>query len=707
MSPSTDRSTIAGPRRERTEDANPLEATMRSPRPLPPAARPMRVIVPAAVLVLLSCLLALPAAAPAQQGGGGAGASAADRGRPVPNPVVPPRGYRRAVDAGTRTTEGRPGDAYWQQWTEYDIDARLLPGPRRLVGSETIRHHNRSPDTLDALYLHLHQNIHRSGGTRVEEQPVTDALDVDAVRVDGELVKERPGADGPGYEVDGTVLEIRPPRPVPPGTTVELSLDWSFPVARSTTGRAGWSGEDLFFVGYWYPRMAAYDDVVGWQTRPFLGTGEFYDGFGRYDVEIELPEGWVVRATGELRNRDEVFPPEIRERLRRAERSDTVVHVLGDGDFGAGEATVDSESGRLTWRFVADTVRDFAFSATRRSRWDAARTPVGDRDGDGETEYARVESIWREEAPRWQHVWRYAQHSIDFFSRYTGLPYPWPHMTAVEGGGIIGGGMEYPMMTLIGDYTASTDSALYWVTGHELAHMWVPMILSTDEKRYAWLDEGTTTFSENEARKEYFETDRGEAESRESYLRAARAERELPMMRWADYYRPGTYGVASYSKPATVLEALRAVLGEEVFTEAFRTFMQEWRYRHPYPWDLFRTFERVSGRELDWFWRTWYYETWTMDQAVAGVRASDAGVVVTVEDRGRAPMPILLSVTPEGGATVTRRVDVDAWLDGATEVEVDVPLPEGARGRPVLVEIDPSGDFPDVDRSDNVWEGTP
>lgn len=658
-------------------------------------------------LLLLALLVAAPAAAPAQQGDSGGETGIADRPRPVPNPVVPIPGYREAVESGSRTPEGAPGAAYWQQWSEYDIDARLLPGPRRLVASETIRYHNRSPDTLDALYLHLHQNIHRRGGARVEEQPVTEALDVDAVRVNGRLLKQRPGSERVGWEVDATVLELRPPEPVAPGSTVELALDWSYPVARSTTGRAGWSGEDLFFVGYWYPRMAVYDDVVGWQTRPFLGTGEFYDGFGRYDVEIELPEGWLVRATGELRNRDEVFPPEVLERLQRAERSDTVVHVLGAGDVGAGEATVDAGDDLLTWRFVADTVRDFAFSATRRSRWDAARTPVGDRDGDGDTEYARVESVWREEAPRWEHTWRYAQHSIDFLSRYTGVPYPWPHMTAVEGGGIIGGGMEYPMMTLIGDYTAATDSALYWVTAHELAHMWVPMTVSTDEKRYAWLDEGTTTFNENQARKEYFETDRGEVESRESYVRSARSGDELPMMRWADYYRPGTYGVASYSKPATVLEALRAVLGEEAFREGFRTFVQEWRYRHPYPWDLFRTFERAAGRELDWFWRTWYYETWRVDQAVTGVRATDGSVTVTVEDQGRAPMPVLLAVTPEGGETVTRRVGVEAWLDGATEVEITVALPGGAPDGPVTVAIDPDHAFPDVDRSDNRWEGRP
>jgi hypothetical protein len=662
----------------------------------------LRTGVGALAAIALPFLFALPAAAQ------DAGANDA-RVRPHPNPVVPPAGYRQAVEDGTRTADGRPGTGYWQQWSEYDLDATLLPEERRLVGSGTIRYHNESPDALETLFLHLHQNIHRSGAARNEEQPVTGGMDVDAVQVDGELLGERAGAVGSGYEVNGTVLAVHPPDPVLPGQTVELSLDWSFAVPRETTGRAGWSGEGLFFIGYWYPRMAVYDDVAGWQTDPFLGTGEFYDGFGRYDVEVRLPHGWLVRATGELRNRGEVLPPEIRERLRRAMTSDTVVHVITEDDFGPGRATAESDDGWLTWHFTADTVRDFAFSATRRSLWDATRTSVGDRDGDGRADHARVEAVWREEAPRWEHVWRYARHSIDFLSRHTGLPYPWPHMTAVEGGGIIGGGMEFPMMTLMGDYTARGDSALYWVTAHELAHMWVPMILSTDEKRYAWLDEGTTTFNENQARKEFYGTDRGEETDRLAYRRMARSGDELPMMRRADYYHSGAFGVASYAKPATVLEALKAVVGEETFREALATFMEEWRCRHPYPWDLFRTFERVSGRDLDWFWRTWYYETWTLDQAVAAVRPADDGIVVVVEDRGEAPMPVLLSVTPAGGETLTERVEAEAWLEdgGTRRLEVPVTLPESARGRQVRVEIDVEDHFPDVDRSNNAWQGTP
>ncbi|HSR43153.1 MAG TPA: hypothetical protein VLL48_13290, partial [Longimicrobiales bacterium] len=377
-------------------------------------------------------------------------AAAQDSVRPVPDPVRPPPGYRGAAEAGTRSADGSPGPAYWQQDASYQIEATLTTeGGPTLHGSARILYRNRSPDTLEVLHLHLHQNLHAPGAVRNEAQEVTGGATLGRVAVDGTelsaLGEAEGGAGGadadaaPGYGVEATVLALRPAAPVAPGDSARVEVDWRFRVPRSGAGRMGWS-EDLFFLAYWYPQMAVYDDVVGWHTDPYLGRAEFYMGFADYDVRLTLPEGWVVRATGTLENPSDVLPADVRERLRRADGSDTVVHVLGADDIGPGAATVDAPDDQLTWRFTASDVRDFAFSATRRSRWDAARAPVGDRDGDGAEDHTRVEALWRSSAPLWDDVWRYSQHAIDFLSRYTDLPYPWPHMTAVEGGGIIGGG---------------------------------------------------------------------------------------------------------------------------------------------------------------------------------------------------------------------------------------------------------------------------
>jgi aminopeptidase N len=274
-------------------------------------------------------------------------------------------------------------------------------------------------------------------------------------------------------------------------------------------------------------------------------------------------------------------------------------------------------------------------------------------------------------------------------------------MTSVEGAGIIGGGMEFPQMTIIGDYNAAGDSALYNVIAHELAHMWVPMIVSINERRYSWFDEGTTSFNENQSRKEFFPGERADDGDRDNYLRIAGSEAEGEIMRRSDYHYPGpAYGIASYSKPATVLVALRELLGEETFNRAYHEFFDRWQFRHAYPWDLWNTFESVSGQDLDWFWYSWYHTTWTLDQAVASVDASESGATrIVIEDRGRIPMPARVRITRADGSTLDREVPVETWLGGATSATIHVP----AGAAVTRVEIDPSGNFPDVARQNNVW----
>jgi hypothetical protein len=617
--------------------------------------------------------------------------------RPVPFPTRPPDGYEAAVARGTRTAAGEPGPAYWQQWADYRLTARLDPGARRLDGTAEIVYHNNSPDALAQLHVDLHLNLHAPGVVRFEPAEVTGGMEVRRVAVAGRELSAAATA-GPRYQVVGTRMVIVPPAPVRPHTTVTLAIDWSMLVPRAGAGgRMGWHGDNLFYLAYWYPQMTAYDDVVGWHPDPFKAVTEFHSHFASYDITIDVPEQWVVQSTGRPLNRDELLAPAVLERLRRAEASDTVVPILRPADFG--RATRGGPGGRLQWRFQADTVRDVAFSATRASRWDAARTPVGDRTGDGAVDYTVVHSFWRETAPLWREVTRYQQHAITFLSDYTEIPYPWPHMTAVEGGGIIGGGMEFPMMTLIGDYNLRGDSALYSVTAHELAHMWVPMIVSSDERRYSWLDEGHTTFHTAEAFMDFFPGSAPHEANRRQYLALAGRDAEVRMLRWSAWVPPPAFVVANYRKPATVLVALRGLLGEETFMAAHRAFMHRWAYRIPYPWDFFRTVDDVSGQDLWWFWRTWYDETWTLDQAVAAVEPVAGGTRIVVEDRGHAPMPVRLTITRADGTTERREIPVDVWLTGATTAELVVP------GAPAVtrVEIDAARVFPDTDRANNVW----
>jgi hypothetical protein len=634
--------------------------------------------------------------APAGTPGADAGLAAADTStRPAPYPVQPSDAFLRAIEARTRTPRGLPGPAYWQNHASYMLTARLDPESNRVEGVARIVYTNESPDTLTELNLDLHQNLHATGAIRFEPAEVTGGVVLDELKVGGRVLSADGASDG--YRVDGTRLTLTPSRPLLPGGTSTIEATWSFAVPKPGAGARMGRDDDLFYIAYWYPQMTVYDDVIGWHPDPFVSTTEFYGDFSRYDVTVEAPAGWLITATGTLANADRVLAPDVLDRMRAAGSSDTVVHVV----TAANAAAATTGSGVLRWRFEADSVRDFAFSATRASNWDAVRTPVGDRDGDGTPDFARIDAVYRASAPRWKEAARYGAHAIRFHSAFTGLRYPWPHMSIVEGGGIIDGGMEFPMMTLIGDYNERGDSALYYVVAHELGHMWIPMIVSNDERRHSWMDEGATTFLENQARKDFFPGFDHDLPDQQAYISTALSGMEGEIMRRSQYhYSPQAYGTASYAKPATVLVALRAVLGESIFTQAYRTYIQRWKYKHPYPWDMWNTFEGVSGRDLGWFWRGWYYETWTLDQAVGGVAARpDGSATITVEDHGLMPMPARLVITREDGTTLERTVPVETWLGGARMATVTVPAGPAV----TRVEIDPERDFPDVRRANNVW----
>ena len=631
--------------------------------------------------------------------------------RPLHYPVVPDQAWQAAVEAGTRTLTGEPGPNYWSNRAQYVLSAELDPANRMLHGTARITYSNNSPDPLQAVLLELAQNLHKPGTIKHEVVEVTGGVTLHSVSLNGSnleptTMRERFQQGKIGYIEEGTMIALLSEEAIAPGETAEIDIEWSFPIAQQgASGRMGWSRDNLFYIGYWYPQLAVYDDVNGWFQDPFTGTGEFYHGFADYDISITAPAEWVVMSTGEFLNPEETLAPETLARFEAAGQSDEVVRIVGPEDFGV--ATREDNS--LTWNFRAENVRDVAFSATKESIWDGTRASVGDIDGDGQEDFSRIHSFWRESAPLWRDQAKYAQHSIEFLSRSIAHPYPWPHMTSVEGEDIIGGGMEFPMMTVIGPYNGRGPEALYSVTAHELAHMWFPMIVSSNERRYSWMDEGTTDFNTHLAESDYWPNTYDNTNVFNSYLQIAGTDYEGEMTRWSDHhYFPFAFGIASYSKPAAVLLALRAVLGDEMFDKAFHTYMERWQYKHPYPWDMWNTFEDVSGQDLDWFWRSWYHETWTLDHAVESVSTvsgsgSSSGAIRTdilVKDLGNVIMPVDLEITYSDGSTTTTRISHEIWLSGVRSTTVSV-----SSAQPVVrVAIDPGLGVPDVDRSNNFWE---
>ncbi len=613
--------------------------------------------------------------------------------RPIPNPITPDRGVEQAVSKGTRTRSGQPGPNYWTNTAEYDLEATVDPDANVLRGSGTLRYHNNSPDTLRQLVVHLRQNIHEEGAMRNRPAEVTGGMTLDRLDLEGANDLNRVSGfrplqrRGQGYTIQDTRLVIALPSPLMPDSTASLDLDWHFPIPGADNFRMGQDGE-VYFLAYWYPHLAVYDDVNGWKAQPYQGDGEFYMGWADYDVSITVPDGWLVGATGTLQNADAVLPDSVRARLDRARRSDEVVSVVDSTERGAGTATVAAEGdSTLTWRFSAEQVRDFAFGTSDDFVWDATAAETGEGT-------SMIHAFYRPEKSTWQRSAEFGKFSIEHLSDML-IPYPYPHMTTVEGP--IGGGMEFPMITHIGDPTS--DEALFGVTYHEISHEWFPMIVGTNEKEYAWFDEGTTTFNETEGRDDFFADQNAWARSEHPYFRFA-SRVDVPSMRHADRYPTDGLDryLASYDKPGVMLHALRGVLGDETFFEAYQTFAERWAFKHPTPHDLFNTFEDVAGRELGWFWRGTLYETWSMDHAVQSVEQTDDGPVVTVVDEGQLPMPVLLEATYADGRTVERRVGVEPWLNGRRTVEVT--LEDGTVSR---VTLDAEKVLPDLDRSDNEW----
>ena len=648
--------------------------------------------------VFLSCSLlpALPSPVSAQAPRPASRAPALER--PVADTIVASPGYRRAVERGTRTTQGVPGPNYWQQSARYTIAARLDVPAKRLEGTTRIVYRNASPDSLRRLWVQVVQNFHREDALRHRPGEITGGTTFARVAVGGQILPAAEGqVRGPSYIRDGTNLLLLLPAPVAPRDSVVLEFDWSFRIPRvGAGGRMGWDSDNLVYLAYFYPQMAVYDDVVGWQTDDFLGQAEFYAGFAEYDVTLDVPEGWLVQGTGRLLNEREVLPDPIIERLRQGESSDTVVHVITERDFGPGRATRPGTDGRLRWHFAADSVRDVAYAVTRASLWDVTRSNIGD----GRPEYARAEALYRPAHTLWRQGARYAQHAIAFHSRHTGVAYPYSHATAVEASGIIGGGMEFPMMTIISGYDESGDTALYSVVNHELAHNWVPMIVDVDERRHGWMDEGTTDYNENRAAADFYPGYDGEQAEFEGYLDLARTGDESALMRYSDFLNSLDHHVVyAYQKPGSMLITLRHLLGEETFARAYQGYLRAWAFKQPKPWDFFNAFNTLSGQDLSWFWRTWYYETWVLDQSIASVTAGPRGTAIVVRDLGDAPMPARLTITLANGDTLQREVPVSTWLAGTRTATVTVP-----RGPVVTrVEVDARNEFPDVSRKNNTW----
>jgi hypothetical protein len=557
----------------------------------------------------------------------------------------------------TRTASGAPGHAYWQQRADYKIRAQLDEARRAVSGVETVTYHNNSPDTLNYLWVQLDQNMFRadSDNRNISSYPSREAwrtpsgaggqigLQMEAARFLVESRKFDGGfkiasvtdTDGKPlrYVINKTMMRIDLDQPLKPGARVSFNMAWSFNVPETNVlgRRMGFERfdkedkNDLFEIAQFYPRMAAYYDVAGWQNKQYLGDGEFTLEFGDYDVEITVPSDHIVAATGELQNEGEVLTAEQRERLKQARTAKQPVIIASQLEAEArekGRATTSK-----TWRFKAKNVRDFAWATSRKFIWDAQGFKKGS------TDVLAMSYYPKEGNPLWEKYSTQAIiHTIDQYNKYS-FDYPYPVAISVNGPV---GGMEYPMISFNGGrptkdkktgaltYSRSTKYGLISVIIHEVGHNYFPMIVNSDERQWTWMDEGLNSFMEflaETAWEDNYPARRGEARNITDYMKSRN---QVPIMTNSESVTQR--GNNAYAKPATALNVLReTVLGRELFDFAFKEYAQRWKFKRPTPADFFRTMEDASGTDLDWFWRGWFYTTDAVDVSVDGISEYTVG----------------------------------------------------------------------------------
>ncbi len=596
----------------------------------------------ALAVLLLSIVLPPPAPMAAQAKPDAAVQTATAVPRAIRRDIPMTNSIRRAFEAGTRNETGRPGPNYWQLQTDFEINARLDPATQTITGTETITVHNNSPQALNEIVLRLDHNIFRGLVPRGTSLPAenTDGMVVTSLAVNGEAADLAPAGRGRGrgagagagqrrlsvFGLDQTVARVTLATPIAAKSSAKVEIAWHTKLPGGPNGsghRMTQRFDDILFQPtQWFPRLAKFDDLRGWDTSLYLGPSEFYNNFGRFDVRIDVPGGWIVSGTGVLQNPQEVLTARARERLAKVLASDDVITIVGDDEVGPGQATAPGD--RLVWHFVADMVNDFAWATARKFTWKATRATIP---GKGPIPIHMVHLP--ERANLFANAGSITRHALEFYSKLW-APYPFPQLTLQDGPS---SGMEYPMV--INSNQGAAD--------HETAHQWWPMMVGTNETTYGWMDEGFNQYMNILS----------DADSRgvpanlnglgQRYGPMSGEETEAPMMWSANDAGPG-YGFQTYGKAPLMLSMLGGIVGDPEVQRAMSEYTKAWAFKHPSPWDFANFMSNSLKHELNWFWYYWLWTTESVDGSIDSVTTTGPRTVVTVRQAGQMPSPVVLRV---------------------------------------------------------------
>ncbi|MEI8060004.1 MAG: M1 family metallopeptidase, partial [Ferruginibacter sp.] len=602
----------------------------------------------------------------------------------------------------SRAATGEPNIGYWQNRADYKIAASLNEDSHEITGSVTILYKNNSPHILPFLWLQLDQNLFNKDSRGQSRMPVntrsrygdsksnfnggykiTNVTYEDATPVD--------------YLINDTRMQVRLRTNLKAGgDVVKLKIDYSFTLPEYGADRCGilsTKNGDIFTVAQWYPRMCVFDDVRGWNTDPYLGPSEFYLEYGDFDVALTVPASHIVVCSGELQNASEVLTATQVKRLQEAKQSDNTIMIRTEKEIS--DPTSRPAGTMLTWKFKITNARDVAWASSKSFIWDAAKINLPSGKPCLATSVYPVESNGKK---AWGRATEYTKASIENYSkRWFEFPYPVASNVASNVGG-----MEYPGIVFCGN--KAQTAGLFGVTDHEFGHTWFPMIVGSNERRYGWMDEGFNTFINSIAADDF---NNGEYKNPKQNMQFAagymfRYESE-PIFLMPDAMREANIGIALYAKPGYGLELLRnEILGPTRFDYAFKTYIKRWAFKHPTPWDFFRTMENAAGEDLAWFWKGWFLENYKLDQGIVSVekdKYDSSATIVTIANFQEMAMPVNISYETKSGTTGKIHLPVEIW-NNTYIWKVKLPTSEQV----IKIEIDAEKVFPDVNSGNNIWK---
>lgn len=606
------------------------------------------------------------------------------------NKIQIPRNILEAYKNGTRSLDGSPGPNYWQNSSDYFIDLKFIPSERKIIASEKIIYYNNSPDTLKRIVIRLLQDYFKKGSARefqVNPNDINDGTIIHKLSIKGNSYDLKDRARITQFSTNLN-LKLDPLDFIPPKSKTQIEIDWEVVIPKFSNIRMGTYDSTSFFIAYWYPQIAVYDDVYGWDEIPYTGTVEQYNDFNNYDVRITVPKNFLVWATGALQNPEEVYSERVLERYKLAQKSDSIIHIVTLEDILENKLNTKNKD-FLTYHYKADFVPDFAFALSDHYLWDASSLLVDSTTG----RKTFISAVYKKESKDFYDVAKISRDVISFFSfEFPQIPYPYPSMTVFNGQG----GMEFPMM--VNNGSTPNYSAALGLAAHEIAHTYFPFYMGINEKRFAWMDEGFAVMLPYDLQERYSEDIGPRTRNARAYENFAGNEEDMPPIVPSYLLKGQSYRVASYARSGIAYDILKDLLGKDKFIKVMKEYVRLWNGKHPLPNDFFFTFNKYAGENLDWFFIPWFFERAVPDIDIDNVKSSKKELSFDIVKVGELPVPVLIKITFEDQSTKEIYETAKVWKDGKTKLTYRIKIDK----KPISIELN-SINIPDANRMKNEY----